>query len=133
MHEMQEDDYKLTPSGPLLSRTSVSQYGKHKGEFPTTDEALEWVKADMERSQFWPSIWWISDHGNGWMIDTDGKEIPDTPEEEHQHEWGPVESARFTGNPHRKCLTCGEITLDLDDDDGTDYGGDDWQEVDEYD
>ena len=117
-HEMTEDDYKLTPSGHLLSRTSVSQYGRFLKDFPTTEEALEFVKEHMEESQFWPSIWWISDHGNGWMIDTDGKEIPDDePEEEHEHEWGPVETSRFTGNPHRKCLTCGEITLDLDDED----------------
>lgn len=116
--EMQEDDYKLTPSGPLLSRTSVSQYGRHKGEFPSTEEALEFVKEDMEENQFWPTIWWISDHGNGWPIDTDGKEIPDTPDEDdHDHEWGPVETSRFTGNPHRRCQHpgCDEITLDLTD------------------
>lgn len=33
----------------------------------------------------------------------------------HEHEWGPVEHARFTGNPHRKCTGCDEITLDLND------------------
>jgi len=35
------------------------------------------------------------------------------------HEWGEVEYARFTGNPHRKCKVygCSAITLDLDDDD----------------
>ena len=36
------------------------------------------------------------------------------------HEWGKVEYARFTGNPHRRCKVCNEITLDLEDydDDG---------------
>ena len=34
----------------------------------------------------------------------------------HVHEWGEVEIAVFTGNPHRKCKHCRVITLDLDDD-----------------
>jgi hypothetical protein len=33
----------------------------------------------------------------------------------HVHNWGPVEHARLTGNPHRKCTGCNEITLDLED------------------
>lgn len=35
----------------------------------------------------------------------------------HKHVWGPVERARMTGNPHRKCQVdgCREITLDLSD------------------
>ena len=34
-----------------------------------------------------------------------------------EHEWGPVEYGRMTGNPHRKCKWCQAVTLDLDDDD----------------
>lgn len=39
-------------------------------------------------------------------------------DEMHDHQWGPVELARFTGNPHRKCQVagCKAITLDLSDD-----------------
>jgi hypothetical protein len=33
---------------------------------------------------------------------------------EHIHNWGPIESARFTGNPHRRCLDCRAVTLDLE-------------------
>jgi hypothetical protein len=31
------------------------------------------------------------------------------------HEWGPVQQARFTGNPYRPCVIpgCREISLDL--------------------
>ncbi len=38
-------------------------------------------------------------------------------EEEHQCVYGPVEHARLTGNPHRKCTVdgCKNITLDLED------------------
>jgi hypothetical protein len=35
-------------------------------------------------------------------------------EAHHVHQWGPVEESRMTGNPHRKCLGCGEVTLDLE-------------------
>ena len=31
----------------------------------------------------------------------------------HEHEWSEIRHARFTGNPHRECLDCGDITLDL--------------------
>lgn len=38
-----------------------------------------------------------------------------------EHQWGPVEYSRMTGNPHRKCQVpgCKEVTLDLD--------GDEWR------
>lgn len=41
---------------------------------------------------------------------------------EHDHVWGPIEHAHFTGNPHRKCQVsdCRWITLDPYDDDGGD-------------
>ena len=32
---------------------------------------------------------------------------------EHVHNWGPIEHARLTGNPHRKCTGCSMVTLDL--------------------
>lgn len=37
---------------------------------------------------------------------------------EHEHQWGEVELARFTGNPHRKCQVpgCKELTMDWGDD-----------------
>lgn len=38
----------------------------------------------------------------------------DDDEEEHVCQWGPVEVAHFTGNPHRHCLECGVVSLDLD-------------------
>lgn len=34
------------------------------------------------------------------------------------HEFGDMELARFTGNPHRRCKFCGFVTLDLDEDEG---------------
>lgn len=43
---------------------------------------------------------------------------------ECEHEFGPVEIARFTGNPHRRCIHCRFVTLDLtdeEDDDNDDH------------
>lgn len=40
---------------------------------------------------------------------------------DHEHQWGPVELAHFTGNPHRKCQVCWWVTLDLHDDELTDW------------
>ena len=72
----EQGDYLLTPSGPLLGLTSLSTHeGKYIGEYPTTDVALEIVASRMESEQFWPGIWWISDHGNLWQIDINGCEI----------------------------------------------------------
>lgn len=36
---------------------------------------------------------------------------------DHEHDWGPIEHARFTGEPHRKCQVegCRWISLDFDD------------------
>lgn len=33
--------------------------------------------------------------------------------EECNHEWGPVERSHIAGTPHRKCLWCKMVTLDL--------------------
>lgn len=74
---MQHEDYKLTPCGRLGGKTSVSQCGKQLGEFTETEDALQFVKTHMEQEQYWPEIWWISDHGNAWQIDFEGNEIVD--------------------------------------------------------
>lgn len=39
---------------------------------------------------------------------------------DHVHHWGPIERAPFTGNPHRRCLYCLVITLDLADEEESD-------------
>ncbi len=46
-------------------------------------------------------------------------EIDDWLAENHEHVYGEVEHARFTGNPHRKCQFpfCKHFSLDLSEDD----------------
>jgi len=67
--EMSDDDYKITPSGPLGGNVSVSANDKFLREFSEVEDALNFIRKDMENNNFWPNIWWISDHGNHWMID----------------------------------------------------------------
>jgi len=71
------DDYILTPCGRLGGKVSISQNEKCLGEFAETEDALKFVSERMDEEQFYSSIWWISDHGNGWMIDKNGNEIRD--------------------------------------------------------
>ena len=59
------EDITITPSGPLGSQLSVGVVeGKHIGTFNTEEQADDAIKAYMEKNQFWPSVWFISDHGN---------------------------------------------------------------------
>ena len=59
-----EDAYLLADSGPLGSRTNVSYEGKHFGEFPDDDSAIDAIRANMEDEKFFPEVWKVSDHGN---------------------------------------------------------------------
>jgi len=69
-------DYTLTPSGPLGGRISVGQHEQRfLREFVHIEGALAFIQEHMNTEKFWPNIWWISDHGNVWQIDTEGKEI----------------------------------------------------------
>lgn len=44
----------------------------HRGPIFNTVEAA--IRAYMDRVQYWPNVWWISDHGNAHRIDlTEGK------------------------------------------------------------
>jgi hypothetical protein len=64
-HEPTEGDYTMTPTGPLGSLISVGQVeGKHLGTFATDDGARQFIRDRMEREQFWPNVWNVSDHGN---------------------------------------------------------------------
>lgn len=75
MDDIPEDDYTLTPCGRLGGKTRVSQFGKVLDEFIETDDALKFIAEHMKQENYFPSIWWISDHGNAWQIDIEGNEI----------------------------------------------------------
>lgn len=66
--EPEEEDYILSPCGQLGGKTRVSQYGKILGEFVEESDAREFVREHMDRGQYWPNVWKISDHGNAILI-----------------------------------------------------------------
>ncbi len=49
--------------------------GKFLGNFEDIDVCLASLKAEFQRTNYFPTIWFVSDHGNYWPIDNDGKEI----------------------------------------------------------
>jgi hypothetical protein len=57
-----EDAY-LRPSGPLGALTSASLAGAFLGEFDTTQQAEQAIRGEMDRTGFWPNVWWVDDHG----------------------------------------------------------------------
>lgn len=58
-------DYVLSPTGPLGSRTLVSVVeGSALGTFPSEEDACREIRYLMEAQQFWPNVWYESDHGN---------------------------------------------------------------------
>lgn len=63
--EPSEGDYILSPTGYLGGKTAVSQCaGKHLGNFAEESEARAFIREHMDREQFWPNVWTLSDHGN---------------------------------------------------------------------
>jgi len=109
--DIESGDYTLTPCGKLGGKVSVCQEGKCLGEFVETEDALKFVSERMDDEQFWPNIWWISDHGNGWMIDNHGNEIERCEEDyEDNDDWGDED----------------EDDWDEDDEDDEDWDDDDY-------
>ena len=63
--EPSPEDYVMTPCGRLGSKTCVSVVeGKFVGEFSSDRAAGKEICARMKREQFFPGIWYLSDHGN---------------------------------------------------------------------
>lgn len=53
------------------ARKGSAPYCTPLGRFATVEQA---IKAFMVQEQFWPSVWFISDHGNAHLMDlTEGK------------------------------------------------------------
>ncbi len=64
-----EGDYVLSSTGPLGAMVSVGQVdGDFLGEFKDEDDAMSAIREHMEESNFFPSVWRESDHGNIHLI-----------------------------------------------------------------
>lgn len=59
-----DDDYFIQPTGSLGCRVAVAQGGKYLRDFAEYTEAESFIRERMEREQFWPEVWQVSDHGN---------------------------------------------------------------------
>ena len=62
-NEEQPDDDDMFVSD-VRDGVSVSVEGKNIGTFADYDEADKAIKEWMDKHNFHPSIWWVSDHGN---------------------------------------------------------------------
>jgi len=62
MHDIEiaDDDYTIEDSGEL----GCNYYCNQLGHYESYKELLIDIKAQMEAEQFWPSVWYINDHGN---------------------------------------------------------------------
>jgi hypothetical protein len=61
----EEGDYVMSDCGPLGSLTSVAIVGgRCLGQYTSDDDAERAILADMDCKQWWPNVWYMSDHGN---------------------------------------------------------------------
>jgi hypothetical protein len=61
-------DYTITPGGRLGGMSAVGVIeGKFVGLYDCDDDALRAIKAKCDEEQYWPNIWFVSDHGN-WSL-----------------------------------------------------------------
>jgi len=58
--EPSDGDYVWDDAHSSLSEVG----GRFLGKFEDQDAAEEFAKRRMEREEFWPDFWWLSDHGN---------------------------------------------------------------------
>lgn len=71
--EPNEEDAFISTNGWSFD---ASFGGSHLGEFDEIDQALDAMRSAYEDSpNYKPTLWYVSDHGNHWAIDLDGKEI----------------------------------------------------------
>lgn len=59
-NEFCDGDYVISDSGQLGSKF----YCKEVGEFIEWEDIIKAIKEQMEMEQFFPSVWYINDHGN---------------------------------------------------------------------
>jgi hypothetical protein len=71
----EEDDCVISSNGNIYS---VSCGGKYINKFVEWEDAMKAVVDWQEANNFYPNIWFISDHGNADIIDRDGKILSET-------------------------------------------------------
>lgn len=73
---IEEGDIVISSCGRLGTRVNCGiSNGGHIGTFDTIEQAISAATGYMEKNQIWPTMWYVSDHGNFWPIDKNGNEI----------------------------------------------------------
>jgi hypothetical protein len=68
------DDFDDEPNEPeegdLVTEDHIDfyQYGKHVLHIPDGQDMDRAVREFMDEQQFWPDVWWVSDHGNPHLL-----------------------------------------------------------------
>lgn len=63
--EPDDEDIVISDCGQLGSKTCVSIVGgRSLGTFDEWDDAIEAIKMWSKKNKFWPTVWYMSDHGN---------------------------------------------------------------------
>ena len=78
VQNVEESDYVITPYGHLGCNIAVAEVGRAGllEVFSDVEEALTFVATRMLTEDYFPTVWWVSDHGSHWPIDLDGNEVP---------------------------------------------------------
>ena len=79
--DISEDDCIIASNGYSYGITCS---GERLGETTDMEEALERVKKWRDDNKWYPTIWFVSDHGNYWPIDEEGNEISQTSDEPYE-------------------------------------------------
>ena len=58
---IQDDDYVISDSGRLGSDYYVTVINN---EFCNYEEMIKAIKRHMDENNWWPSVWYVNDHGN---------------------------------------------------------------------
>jgi len=92
--EPEEGDYILSPTGRLGGQTQVSQMGGGVlGTVTEYEDAIRLIDEDMKKSNFYPNVWTVSDHGNTALVmdfNEDVKNLPpkqEEPEDDYDDEF----------------------------------------------
>jgi hypothetical protein len=77
--EPEEGDY-VTEDDESCRRMRFHEYGTRRHLLTVYPDETDWVRAvkdHMEREQFWPNVWFLSDHGNWhlWRLSCDESEV----------------------------------------------------------
>lgn len=63
-HKPEPEDFVKTPCGQIGENICVGRVeGKYVGQFFTHEKADEAICEVMIREEFWPTVWWLDDHG----------------------------------------------------------------------